>query len=177
LKVNSTREEFFNTLTESDFSAKFLYFYCHGQGAGDPQNPNSGNSSHITLTDNEKITVEDIQYILQQKDLICSPFVFINACQGGQMTTLFYKTIGAEFLKRKSLGLIGPQIDMPIVFAAEYAQRFFQIFIGSQEPVRIGCLMKRLSNDFLFLHKNPLGLAYSLYHGADCYIDRDSEIS
>ena len=65
----------------------------------------------------------DIAYSLGSRDLEWNPLVLLNACQGGQMTTLFYKTLAATLLERKAVGLVGPQIDMPAVFAAEFRAR------------------------------------------------------
>src|SRR5262249_27491704 len=108
-----------------------------------------------------------------------NPLVFINACQGGQMTTLFYKTIAAEFLKQNATAVIGGQIDMPAVFAAEYARRLFTKFLdgSSGRRIRLGPLMRELAQEFVNDHNNPLGLIYSLYRGVDCFVDRGATIA
>ena len=70
-------------------------------------------------------------------------------------------------------GVIGPQIDIPAVFAAEYAMRFFKGLLGVDNggPEPVGILMRRLAREFIDKHNNPLGLAYSLYRGMDCLVD------
>ena len=97
----------------------------------------------------------------------------INACQGGQMTTLFYKSFAKQLLREGAVGLIGPQIDVPAVFASAYGELLLQQFLArSSESVRrLGPLMQSVNQTMWDTHKNPLGLVYSLYHGVNCFID------
>jgi hypothetical protein len=167
-----TKYELLQALSDSSFKDKIVYFYCHGIGSGEYDLPNLGDA-RIVLTDGEDITGQDISDCLGDKDLGSNPIIFINACQSSHMTTIFYQALAPEFLKRQAVGLIGTQIDMPAVFACEYATRFFSKFLnGSQQNrVRVGPLMRDLAREFIVEHNNPLGLAYSLYRGADCFID------
>jgi hypothetical protein len=98
--------------------------------------------------------------------------VFVNACQGGQMTTMFYETLATELLRRNAVALVGTQIDIPAVFAAEYAISLFTRFFKSDAmaPVRLGPLLRSLSRDMIDNFANPLGLVYSLYRGMDCHV-------
>jgi hypothetical protein len=75
-------------------------------------------------------------------------------------------------LKKKALGLIGAQIDLPVLFAEEYARRFFRALLdrSASGVVRIGPLMRELTRRFITDHRNPLGLVYSLYRGLDSYV-------
>ena len=72
--------------------------------------------------------------------------------------------------------MIGTQITIPAVFAQEYAERFFEEFLRepleNEENVRVGPLMRNLARKFIDDYNNPLGLVYSLYKGADCFIVR-----
>lgn len=155
----------------SKFLDQIVYFYCHGTGAGTADAPNIGDA-RIALTDKEPITGAEIQYWLRERELESHPIVFLNACQGGQMTTMFYMTLAAELLKRKARGLVGAQIDIPAVFAAQYAREFFtRLLDGSRKRVLIGPLMRELTRHFIDNHNNPLGLVYSLYRGADCFVE------
>lgn len=170
------RDELRLALEGGDFHDRILYFYCHGEGASGTDGPSLDNAN-IRLTDGEPITGNDIAFWLRaRREIPTHPLVFINACQGGQMTTLFYQTIAAQFLRQKAIGLIGCQIDVPAPFAAEYARRLLPEFINSPRPapekVRLGPLLNELTRKFIDVHHNPLGLVYSLYRGADCYIDR-----
>ncbi len=62
-----------------------------------------------------------------------TPFIFINACQGAHITTMFYETVAEAFLALDAIGIIGPQIDIPVKFAAEYAKRFLSRLVGGWE--------------------------------------------
>ncbi|MFL6334717.1 MAG: hypothetical protein ACJ754_15510 [Pyrinomonadaceae bacterium] len=170
------RDELRLALEGGNFQDRILYFYCHGEGASGTDGP-SLMSANLRLSDGEPITGNDIAYWLRaRRELPSHPLVFINACQGGQMTTLFYQTIAAQFLRQKAVGLVGCQIDIPAPFAAEFARRLLSEFIDSRSPapekVRLGPLLNRLTRELMDVHHNPLGLVYSLYRGADCYIDR-----
>jgi hypothetical protein len=158
-------------LTSDNFADRILYFCCHGIGAGSSEMPNL-RSARIELTDGEEISAEEMRYWLKDRPFRSQPLVFVNACQGGQMSTLFYQTLAAEFLKRQACGLIGAQIDVPAVLAGEYALRFFKEFLAgsSANRVRVGPLMRKLAQEFFTKHHNPLGLVYSLYRGADCSV-------
>src|SRR5262249_12309181 len=150
---------------------RIVYFCCHGVGTGEPGILNL-ERCQITLTDGEPISESDIDYCLPEEALMFNPLVFINACQGGQMRTIFYKTLASLFLQRGAAGVIGPQIDIPAVFTAVYAQHFFEQFLSRREqnPIRVGPLMRALAYEFLTCHNNPLGLVYSLYRGIDCHV-------
>jgi hypothetical protein len=170
------RDELRRALEGGNFRDRILYFYCHGEGASGTDGPSLENAN-LRLTDGEPITGSDIAFWLRTwRELTSHPLVFINACQGGQMTTLFYQTIAAQFLQQKAVGLVGCQIDIPAPFAAEYARRLLSEFINSRRPapekVRLGPLLNELTREFFDVHHNPLGLVYSLYRGADCYVDR-----
>jgi hypothetical protein len=148
---------------------RILYFCCHGEASGEPEAPNLGNA-WIKLTDGSPITGHDIDDWLRDHNLPTSPIIFLNACESGQLTTLFYQTLAAKFLEKEAVGLIGPQIKVPAVFACEYAQRFFKRFLSGSE--KVGPLIRTLAREFVDEYKNPLGLIYSLYRGADCFVDR-----
>jgi hypothetical protein len=168
-----TKRELETALSEANFADQIVYFCCHGSGANEGD-ATSLKPSRIALTDRKEITAADISYWRKGNELVSNPLVFINACQGGQMNTLFYKTIAAEFLKRNAMAVIGAQIDIPAVFAAEYACRLFTRFLdgSSGKRIRLGPLMRDLAQEFVNDHHNPLGLVYSLYRGADCFVDR-----
>jgi CHAT domain-containing protein len=166
-------------VSSEKFQEQIVYFYCHGEGAGEYKTPNLSDAK-IALSDKQAITGLDITNWLKNRDLNPSPILFINACESGHMTTIFYETLAKEFLRRKAAGVIGAQITIPAVFADRYAQRFFEEFLkgskkqakGKEEKVRVGPLMRLLAREFIDKHNNPLGLVYSLYKGADCFVAR-----
>lgn len=150
---------------------RIIYFYCHGKGGSDASNVNLGDT-HLEMTDG-LVSVSDFQlWSGQNPKLPTSPLIFINACQGGQMTTIFYQTLAAELLGQGAVGLVGAQIDLPAVFAMEYAQLVFSKFLArDQGRVRLGPLLREVTRRLWDDHNNPLGLVYSLYRGADCFVD------
>jgi len=150
---------------------RILYFYCHGRGAGaDSTRPVE---PHLILGDGDEVKAADFEYWSDgDKPLPTNPLIFINACQGGQMQTLFYQSFAVTLLGQGATGLIGAQIDVPAVFAAEYAERVFRAFFERGErPVRMGPLLLQVNRALWDDHRNPLGLVYSLYRGANCFID------
>jgi hypothetical protein len=167
---------FQRALMSRHFRDTIAYFYCHGTG-GDSFDGSNMDQAHLTLSDGERITASNLRFWLNTRGLRSKPVVFINACQGGQMTTLFYKTVAAEFLRQQAAAVVGAQIDIPAIFAAEYARRFFQRLFrhrthkrlrGRAHERKLGFIMRTLAREFVHKHHNPLGFAYSLYHGIDC---------
>ena len=169
-RVRNSKPLLKTAFSKPPFSDRIVYFCCHGTAAGDPENPNLADAG-LSLTDQQAITGFDLVAWLKQRLLESRPVVFINTCQGGQMSTLFYRTIAAELLKRDAAALVGAQVDVPTVFAQRYAVEFFGRFLHEQTPLALGPLVRELTRLFLDKHRNPLGLVYSLYHGTDCRVE------
>ncbi len=174
------RDALAEAMRSPSFDDRFLYFFCHGLGEGDNMSPNLGEAG-IALTDGKLITSHDLDDWLDGRTLPSEPFVFINACQGGHLATVFYDTLARRFLEKKAIALLGAQVDLPARFATEYAKRFIEEFlkrpskeIMSSQPLRLGDLVRTLTRRFLDGHRNPLGLAYTLYRGLDCYVEWDN---
>ena len=148
---------------------RILYFYCHGHGSG---SGGSVSPPYLEMAD-DPVSASDFELWANGAKLPISPLVFINACQGGQMTTMFYKSFAVELLKEGAVGLIGAQIDVPAVFAAQYAKEIFEKFFDrtSTQKERFGPLLKKVNRKLWDTNNNPLGLVYSLYRGIDCFID------
>ena len=149
---------------------RVLYFYCHGHGSSSGRVA-STTSASLSLKDGE-VTAGDFADWARRAPPT-GALIMINACQGGQMTTLFYKSFAKQLLREGAVGLIGPQIDVPAVFASAYGELLLQQFLArSSESVRrLGPLMQSVNQTMWDTHKNPLGLVYSLYHGVNCFID------
>lgn len=152
---------------------RVLYFYCHGHGSTDSARVNL-DESQIKLSDKigEEIRAVDFQLWLGKLGLPTNPLLFFNACQGGQMTTMFYRTFAVDLLKYGAAGLVGSQVDIPAAFAAEYGRRVMGQFFGKGRAARLGELLRDINRDLFKNHGNPLGLVYSLYRGDNCFIDR-----
>lgn len=154
------------------FPYRIVYFCCHGATVRDAWSLNS-NQPWIRLTDREDICANDLSDWLRDRDLESRPLIFINACQSGQMHSMYYESVASGFLKKKAIGLLGAQIDMPAVFAQQYARMFFAHLLGDEhnDRTRVGEFVRTLTRTLIHKHLNPLGLAYSLYRGLDCVVD------
>lgn len=145
-----------------EFKDQIIYFGCHGHVVG------SGSSGRLQgelrLADDKAIRSSDIISWLVER-LPSNPVVIVNACAGGAMGSPFYTTFARDLLARGANCLIGPQIDIPICFAADYAVHLLDRFLVPQ--ARLGEVVRELSRTFLDDYSNPLGLTYSLYRGID----------
>ena len=81
---------------------QILYFYCHGHGSNDNAGVNLKAPS-LELTD-DVVTASDFEDWSEGQKLPTSPLLFINACQGGQMQTMFYESFAVELLGRERRG-------------------------------------------------------------------------
>lgn len=168
--IRKTKADLRTALNDAQYADQIVYFCCHGVVSGTTNAPNFGEAS-IALSDRpqEEVSVDDIHDWLSNRTLDSTPLIFMNSCQGGQMASLFYKSFAAEFLDKRANCVVGPQTDVPGVFAAEYAKQFFTRFFGGNR--RVGMIVRDLAWEFLDTYKNPLGLIYSLYRGVDTYFD------
>ena len=157
------------SIRSQDFRDQVMYFYCHHVGTGDPDTPNTARS-RLILSDNDVIDDLDIEDWLDGRAFDARPVVFLNACQGGQLSTMFYKTIAHAMLKKQARCVIGPQIEVPARFAEQYAMRFFSRFLAPGPPARVGDIIRDLARLFVDEYRNPLGLVYSIYQGLDSYV-------
>jgi hypothetical protein len=158
---------------QRDMLERILYFYCHGHGSSADSVPELG-ASKLILTDDpvDPVSAADFQVWAKDSPLTTQPLIFINACQGGHMTTMFYQTLAFELLDQGAVGVVGAQVDIPAIFAAAYGKWLFERFFKkSNGRVRLGPLLREANQHFWDKHHNPLGLVYSLYRGVDCFID------
>lgn len=167
----TTKAEVGKALAASPFDHRILYFLCHAQGAGTGDHPNLLPPT-IELTDAVPIDASDLKVWLEKDFVDNQPLVFLNACQAGHVTTLLYRqfTFAAEFLAKGAACVVGPQIEIPAVFAGEYGRRFFnELLQPGQTSPQVGRTIRKLNQQF-WKENNPLGLVYSLYAGADCHV-------
>ncbi|HYR27626.1 MAG TPA: hypothetical protein VEU30_04130 [Thermoanaerobaculia bacterium] len=178
LRERTQKAELKRDLKTAPFTDRITYFCCHGRTSGTAGALNL-EFAQLALSDDEGITPTEIEEWLDGRHLESNPFVFFNACEAGQMTTVFYESLAAVMLKKKARALLGSQIDIPVVFAPEYMRRFFETFLGEgdESARRLGPLVRQLARDFLDHHKNPLAITYSLYRGIDCVVRRGSHDS
>jgi len=93
--------------------------------------------------------------------------VFINACESAQMSPAFYDGFVPYFMAKGARGVVGTECQTPALFAAEWAERFFERFLGGEA---LGELFLGLRQDFLNQYGNPLGLMYAVHCDGDTQI-------
>jgi len=150
-----------------------FYFWCHGKGGGDKPPLNIA-PFELRLSDDRPITPSDIAAFMGEQEFVHRPIVFLNLCQGGQATSVFYRGFTDVFLNKKASVVIGPYADIPIIFAGKFARGFFDRFLQPRLPAsdfpQVGRILLDLRREFFDKHSNPLGLLYSLYWGADVFL-------
>ncbi|MBM7774010.1 hypothetical protein JOD54_004214 [Actinokineospora baliensis] len=159
--VRRTKSALAQALNSKEFADDIIYFGCHGTVDGIGERP------YLALGDGEKIYSSEVVAWLTNNPLATRPVVFIGACQGGQLASMFYPSFGHHLLQRGARCLIGPQIDLPRAFAPEYATQLFTEFLRHQ---RLGDTVRYLARMFLDRYHNPLGLIFSLYRGIDVHL-------
>lgn len=147
-----------------DFNDQLMYFGCHGHVV--PAGAN-GFQGELRLSDDEPIRSDDIRAWLVKAPIQSNPAILVNACRGGQIASPFYMTFARELLELGANCLVGPQVDVPIAFATEFAIRLLSEFLKPE--TRLGPLLQGLVREFMDRYQNPLGLSYSLYRGLDTH--------
>jgi len=173
LAIRRKRSEFEAAFGADPLVDRLTYFFCHGFGADEQRGASTG-IPRIQISPDFQIDRQSLENLRKNRKFRPPPFIFINACQGGQVSTMFYKSVADAFLKLDAMGIIGPQVDIPAKFAAEYAKRFLgRLVNGSNDgtSITIGSIVRDLAEEFVREHRNPLGLVYSLYYGGDCQVD------
>ena len=150
------------------------YFICHG---GPDDDGRFGTMAYVKLTDT-RATVQTFRNALGDfKKLVDKPLVFLNLCQGGQMHTEFYgkQSLGGFFIERSARGVIGPQVNMPYVFAQDYGIRFFTKLTshlseanGDANAMTVSQIIRDLAQSSIRDESNPLALTYSIYEAGEC---------
>jgi hypothetical protein len=164
--VRRTKDELAFALQDPKFADHITYFGCHAQISGiDGGHPAQ---AYLKLGDDEEIYSTELLGWLSRGPLPTRPVVFVSACQGGQLSSLFYPAFGHHLLHYGARCLIGPQIDLPRAFAREYTTQLFSAFL--QPGTKLGDIVRTLARTFADNHHNPLGLIFSLYRGIDVHL-------
>jgi hypothetical protein len=91
------------------------------------------------------------------------------------VNSTFYESFGRVFLSRQASAVIGPQTEVPALFAGEFARCFFEEFFQGGSDNSLALVLHRLRRKMWDQYCNPLGLVYSLYRGADIFLPRPIE--
>ena len=162
----TTRAQVLEALTDEKNREQILYFYCHAASAGldDRKGPDAAS---LALTDGD-ITLGDLSLDAPTSMLLRgNPLVFINACESADLSPTFYDGFVPYFMAKGARGVVGTECKTPALFAAEWAQQFFDRFLAG-EP--LGEAFLALRQEFLEQHGNPLGLLYAVHCSGDTRI-------
>lgn len=178
-KKITKRQDFQDHFSSGQFQDHLVYFFCHGKVGHNGDGTLNLESAELSLTDNSGIKANDLSYWRRQQPLKSNPFVFLNACQSTQPTTVFYQALAPKFLELGANCLIGPQTNIPAMFADEYARRLLSKMLvcktGDESP-RLGIAMRDLVRQFITECQNPLALVYSSHRGTDVRFARRNEV-
>lgn len=172
LTVRTDSEELLGDLAAPVLHDDVMYFWCHGAFV---ENGSPHPHLAVKLTDSQPI---DADLVLRKRrrhtssgDALFRPFVLLNACYTGQTAPEpGIKHLGAALVNLGADGVIGPQFDIPQLFASEYALEFLGRYLSGDSTageIAMG-LVRWYANRF----HNPLGLAYSVYCGIDSRLEK-----
>jgi hypothetical protein len=160
----STCADVVRALADASTDDQILYFYCHAESSGlaDP------GAAALVMSD-ARITLADLNLDAPATTMLPGkPLVFINACESAEMSPAFYDGFVPYFMAKGARGVIGTQCKTPALFAAEWARRFFERFLGG---AALGETFLALRREFLEAHGNPLGLLYAVHCDGDTRIE------
>ncbi|TGB14817.1 hypothetical protein [Streptomyces sp. MZ04] len=165
IAVRRDKDELRHAFQSRSYDDHISCFGCHGQVS-----PNGGTTgSYFKLGDGEEIYGSEMaSWLSREEPMPGRPLVFVGACEGGQLSSVFYPTAGHHLLRNGARCLLGPQIDLPRAFAREYAARLFSAFLD--EGARLGDSVRELARYFADEEGNPLGLIFTLHRGLDVHL-------
>jgi hypothetical protein len=171
LVVRTRGSDLIDALSHSVLHEDIMYFWCHGYFVS------TGASSHclsISLSDGEHIDGPVVsrkrRRYVRTPQARFKPFVLLNACNTAQSASPGkLKHLGQELIAMGADGVLAPQIEIPQLFATEYAYAFLEHYLtGDRTAGEISqLLVRRFARDF----HNPLALTYSLHCGMNSRLD------
>ncbi|MET9507725.1 CHAT domain-containing protein [Streptomyces flavidovirens] len=171
LVVRTQSDELIEALRQETFDEQLMYFWCHGAFVANTQEPPY---LAIMLSDDEEIdghTISQCRHDFGPDGTgTFRPFVLLNACMatapdGGHDRTALARSL----VEHGARGVLGPLIEMPQKFAADYALSFVQKYLTGNETA--GSITHALARRYADEHHNPLGLAYGLMCGMDARLE------
>jgi hypothetical protein len=165
-----SRQELVDDIAKGKLDEQFMYFWCHGHFRAETTD---SPFLVVQLSDGHDI---DAQTVLARcaahADTVLHrhPLVLLNACYGGMPGTAELAHLGGALIQAGAAGVLGPQIEMPQLFAAEYALQYVTRYLSGQDTA--GAIAHALTRYFADTHRNPLALAYTLHCGMDSRMER-----
>ncbi|MEU0391870.1 hypothetical protein ABZ208_03600 [Streptomyces sp. NPDC006208] len=168
--VRTTYQDLERDLGARNLDEQLMYFWSHGYFE-----PNGSESAQlvIRLTDGRPFggqTVRARRHPHRRAGAF-HPFVVLNACHGGIAAgDVDRGFLGRVMIEYGAQGVLGPHIEMPQVFAAEYALAFVKRYLSGGPSATAGKIALDLAQLFATRYRNPLGLAYALHCGMDTFL-------
>jgi CHAT domain len=160
--VRDKDDEVKTALANPSLPDQLLYFYCHASSKSLSQ---GGPDASALVFSDGKLTLGDLAVFAPTETLLKgSPLIFINACESAELSPLFYDGFVPYFMAKGARGVIGTECLTPALFAAEWAERFFDEFLKGKP---VGEIFLNLRQTFYKEHNNLLGLLYALYCDGD----------
>ena len=155
LVSRSTATEVVRALADRATGDQIMYFFCHGRANANPLD------AEIIMGRNDRVTLADLQLDAPETiQLAGNPLVVMNI----SADPLFYSGFVPYFMAKGARGVIGAEFALPVLFAIEWADAFFDRFL---DGTTVGETVLTLRQDFLREHSNPLGLIYAVHCDAD----------
>ncbi|MER6288115.1 CHAT domain-containing protein [Streptomyces sviceus] len=166
----TTRRELVSALADAGLCEQLMYFWCHGRFVTNGSQPPA---LALQLTDEPAFDAQTVRERRRRfgEGSLFQPFVLLNACHagvpegGGDLAFL-----GGALIHAGARGVLGPQIEMPQVFAAEYALEFLARYLRGTDTA--GAIAHAVARRFADELGNPLGFAYALHCGMDTRLER-----
>lgn len=119
---------------------------------------NSPNQSYILISEEFLITLRD----MDSYEMVVNgnPLVIINACDTGNVNTLYTSNFAAAFLRYGARGVIATECAVPDNFASCFSQRLYADLLTGET---LGDSILATRQYFWENHENPSGLLYSMY--------------
>jgi hypothetical protein len=167
LRTRTLATELVDALNDVATDDQIVYFFCHAESIG-LKGAGPG-SSNLTLSGNGSLDLASLTVRAPARHKLSgAPLVFINACESGKLSPLFYNGFVPYFMSKGARGVIGTECKVPARFAEAWARDFFDNLLAGKP---LGETMRRLRRTFYLSHGNPLGLLYGLHCSADTRID------
>ncbi|WP_055712137.1 hypothetical protein [Streptomyces torulosus] len=171
LIVRTRGSDLLEALSHAVLHEDVMYFWCHGRFVS------TGASSQllaVRLSDTEDLDGPVVQRKRRPYGrgpvARFKPFVLLNACHSAKAADPGrLKHLGQTLISLGADGVLAPQIEIPQIFATEYAYAFLDHYLtGRHTAGEIGqSLVRRFARDF----HNPLALTYSLNCGINSRLD------
>ncbi|ARX86095.1 CHAT domain-containing protein [Streptomyces alboflavus] len=169
LVERTTRDQLERALGDTLLDEQLMYFWCHGHFTASGDEPPY---LVLKLTDQRAIDAHSLRAHRPPPHSCVPfrPFVLLNACYAGLPGNADLAYLGRALFDAGASGILGPQIEMPQRFAAEYALAFVTRYLTGRETA--GDIAHALSRHFADTCHNPLGFAYALHSGMDSRLER-----